>query len=100
MLKCNKQIKAMEGILAHINDAYAPNTIRAYRADFSEWISFCMEKGACPLPADPFVVSEFLLGLADAGDNRASTIRRKCASISAIHRYGYFEDPPNTQRSR
>jgi integrase len=34
-----------------------------------------------------------LLGLADAGNNRASTIRRKCASISAIHRYGYFEDP-------
>ena len=93
MLKCNKQLKAMEGILAHINDAYAPNTIRAYRADFSEWISFCMKKGACPLPADPFVVSEFLLGLADAGNNRASTIKRKCASISAIHRYGYFEDP-------
>jgi len=33
-----------------------------------------------------------LLGLADAVNNRASTIRRKCASISAIHRYGYFED--------
>ena len=85
--------ETLYSILDHINDAYAPNTIRAYRADFSEWISFCMEKGACPLPADPFVVSEFLLGLADAGDNRASTIRRKCASISAIHRYGYFEDP-------
>ena len=83
----------LEGILAHINDAYAPNTIRAYRADFSEWISFCMKEGACPLPADPFVVSEFLLCLAEAGNNRASTIRRKCASISAIHRYGYFEDP-------
>jgi site-specific recombinase XerD len=83
----------LEDILAHINDAYAPNTIRAYRADFSEWISFCTKKGACPLPADPLVVSEFLLGLADAGNNRASTIRRKCASISAIHRYGYFEDP-------
>lgn len=83
----------LEGILAHINDAYAPNTIRAYRADFSEWITFCTKKGACPLPADPLVVSEFLLALADAGNNRASTIRRKCASISAIHRYGYFEDP-------
>jgi len=79
-------------ILEHINEAYAPNTIRAYRADFSEWISFCMKKGARPLPADPFVVSEFLLALADAENNRASTIRRKCASISAIHRYGYFED--------
>jgi len=33
-----------------------------------------------------------LLALADAENNRASTIRRKCASISAIHRYGYFED--------
>jgi site-specific recombinase XerD len=93
MLKGNKQLKAMEDILAHINDAYAPNTIRAYRADFSEWISFFTKKGACPLPADPFVVSEFLLDLAEAGNNRASTIRRKCASISAIHRYGYFEDP-------
>jgi len=80
-------------ILEHINEAYAPNTIRAYRADFSEWISFCMKKGARPLPADPFVVSEFLLDSADAENNRASTIRRKCASISAIHRYGYFEDP-------
>ena len=85
--------ETLYSILDHINDAYAPNTIRAYRADFSEWINFCMKKGACPLPADPFVVSEFLLDLADAGNNRASTIRRKCASISAIHRYGYFEDP-------
>ncbi|XDZ70427.1 tyrosine-type recombinase/integrase [Alphaproteobacteria bacterium LSUCC0744] len=80
-------------ILEHINDAYAPNTIRAYRSDFNELISFCTKKGACSLPADPFIVSEFLLGLAEAGNNRASTIRRKCASISAIHRYGYFEDP-------
>ena len=85
--------ETLYSILDHINDAYAPNTIRAYRADFSEWISFCMKKGACPLPADPFVVFEFLLGLADRGNNRASTIRRKSASISAIHRYGYFEDP-------
>ena len=83
----------LHSILDHINDAYAPNTIRAYRADFSEWISFCMSRGARPLPADSFVISEFLLALADAGNNRASTIRRKCASISAIHLYSYFEDP-------
>ena len=83
----------LKKILDHINDAYAPNTIRAYRADFSEWISFCTKKGACPPPADPFIVSEFLLGLADAKNNRASTSRRKCASISAIQRYGYYEDP-------
>jgi site-specific recombinase XerD len=93
LVKCTKQLKVMEDILTHINDAYAPNTIRVYRADFNECISFCVKKGACPLPVDPFVVSEFLLGLADAKNNRASTIGTKCASISAIHRYGYFEDP-------
>jgi site-specific recombinase XerD len=71
---------------------YHSITTRAYRADFSEWIKFCMKKGACPLPADPFIVAEFLLDLTNAGNNRASTIRRKCASISAIHRRGYFED--------
>jgi integrase len=51
------------------------------------------EEGVCRLPADPFVVSEFLLSLADRRKNRACIIRRKCASISAIHCYGYFKDP-------
>jgi len=80
-------------ILDHIKDAYAPNTIRAYRADFGEWINYCIERGACPLPADPFDVAEYLIVLCDGGEVRSSTIRRKCASISAIHRYAYMEDP-------
>ena len=29
-----------EQLLAHVEDGYAPNTIRAYRADFSEFILF------------------------------------------------------------
>ena len=89
MSENNEAYHNLKKILDHINDAYAPNTIRAYRADFSEWISFCTKKRACPPPVDPFIVSEFLFGLADAKNNRASTIRRKCASISAIQRYGY-----------
>jgi len=85
--------KKLKEILDHIKDAYAPNTIRAYRADFSEWINYCIEKGACPLPADPFDVAEYLIELCDRGDVKSSTTRRKCASISAIHRYAYMEDP-------
>jgi len=83
----------LEEILDHIKDAYAPNTIRAYRADFSEWINYCKERGARPLPADPFDVAKFLIELCDGGEVKSSTIRRKCASISAIHRYAYMEDP-------
>ena len=69
------------------------NRYSTFGDDFSEWISFCMKKGTCPLLADPFIVAEFLLALADLGNNRASTIQSKRASISAIQRYGYFEDP-------
>jgi len=82
----------LERILNHIKDAYSPNTIRAYRSDFSEFIDFCTALGAETLPADPIVIAQFVLQLANEG-NRSSTIRRKVASISAIHRFSYLDDP-------
>ena len=81
----------LEALLRHINDAFAPNTIRAYRADFSEFIEFCENFGSEPIPADPILIAEFIQYLAET--NKSSTIRRKVATISAIHRYSYFEDP-------
>ena len=81
----------LEALLQHINDAFAPNTIRAYRADFSKFIEFCENLGSEPLPADPMLIAEFIQHLAET--NKSSTIRRKVATISAIHRYSYLEDP-------
>ena len=81
----------LEALLQHINDAFAPNTIRAYRADFSEFIEFCERLESEPLPADPMLIAKFIQHLAET--NKSSTIRRKVATISAIHRYSYFEDP-------
>ena len=83
--------KNLEQLLQHINDAFAPNTIRAYRADFSEFIEFCENLNSEPLPAHPMLIAEFIQHLAET--NKSSTIRRKVATISAIHRYSYFEDP-------
>ena len=81
----------LEALLQHINDAFAPNTIRAYRADFSEFIEFCERLESEPLPADRILIAEFVQHLAET--NKSSTIRRKVATISAIHRYSYLEDP-------
>ena len=83
--------KNLERLLQHINDAFAPNTIRAYRADFSEFIGFCEQSDSESLPADPMLVARFVEHLAET--NKSSTIRRKVATISAIHRYSYLEDP-------
>lgn len=34
---------ALDGILKHVEGAYAPNTLRAYRADMEEFIRYCEE---------------------------------------------------------
>jgi site-specific recombinase XerD len=92
MAHINKAITELQALLAHIEGAYAPNTIRAYRADMQEFISYCEQAGVCPLPANPMIIANFLTQSATTGV-KASTIKRKESSISAIHRLSYLEDP-------
>lgn len=87
---CTRQ--KLNALLEHVADGYAHNTLRAYRADMEEFIAYCDAAGVSPLPADPFIVAEFLLQTTDCGI-KAATIRRKASSISAIHRLSYMEDP-------
>ena len=63
-------------LLDHIDGAYAPNTIRAYRADMQEFIRYCEGVGVCALPANPMDVANFLTHSATIGI-KASTIKRK-----------------------
>lgn len=79
-------------LLIHIDGAYAPNTLRAYKADMLEFIVYCEKKGVCALPAKPETVAEFLMQTVPQGI-KSSTIRRKVSSISAIHRLSSLEDP-------
>lgn len=79
-------------LIKHIEDAYAPNTIRAYRKDMEEFMAYCDTVGACALPALPEVVAEFLMTTSKLGI-KTSTIRRKNSSISAVHRLSNLSDP-------
>ncbi len=79
-------------LLVHIDGAYAPNTLRAYKADMLEFIDYCEKNGVCALPAKPETVAKFLMQTVPQGIN-SSTIRRKVSSISAIHRLSSLEDP-------
>jgi len=79
-------------LLLHIDVAYAPNTLRAYRSDMLEFIAYCYQTGNCALPAKPETVAEFLMQTIPLGI-KSSTIRRKVSSISAIHRLSSLEDP-------
>ena len=82
----------LNDLLIHVQDGYAHNTLRAYRADMEEFIDYCEANEVSPLPADPFVIANFIISTINDGI-KASTIRRKVSSVSAIHRLSYLNDP-------
>jgi site-specific recombinase XerD len=83
---------ALSELLTHIDGAYAPNTIRAYKADMLEFIQYCAQTNIAALPANPLTVSDFLQSTSTHGIKN-STISRKVSSISAVHRLLNHIDP-------
>lgn len=79
-------------LLNYIDGAYASNTIRAYKADMLEFIRYCASIDNSALPASPTTVASFLMQTVHQGI-KTSTVRRKAASISAVHRLSNLDDP-------
>ena len=79
-------------VLERIADAYAPNSIRAYRADWHDFLRFCDLRGLCALPASPEAVASYVQERMSAGLKSAS-IRRKMNSIGTIHRWSELPNP-------
>jgi site-specific recombinase XerD len=91
-LDLDRAAKLLQETIVKIDGAYAPSTIRAYRADFSDFILFCHDRNSKALPAQPHLVVQYIAGLTDSGRSSAS-IRRALCGLSAIHRLNRFEDP-------
>ncbi len=58
----------------------------------TEFIRYCAENSTFALSANPVDIAKFLLTTVSNGI-KSATIRRKVASISAVHRLSNFEDP-------
>ena len=84
--------KALSSLIEHIEGAYAPNTIRAYKSDMEEFIRYCVSENCCALPAEPAVIARFLQQTLSQ-NIKSATISRKVSSISAIHRLSCLNDP-------
>ena len=80
----NETVKRIDG-------AYAPSTIRAYRADFAKFIEFCELHHTHALPASPRIIALYVAELSN--QYSASFIRRIVVSISSVHRLNYHADP-------
>lgn len=77
--------------LSQLQGAYADGTIRAYRADIQCFVRWCEAKNRNPFPATPKLIAKFI---AEETDRCASsTIRRRLAAISKMHRLMRLENP-------
>jgi site-specific recombinase XerD len=78
--------------IERIDGAYAYSTIRAYKADFIQFIEFCEERNEGALPAKPLSVVDFITQLSN-GKRSSASIRRAICGISTIHKLNRLEDP-------
>lgn len=88
----NDSIQLLMQTLQKLEGAYAASTLRAYRADFEEFIIFSESMGENALPASPAAVISFITHLVSRKQKSAS-IRRSIAGIASIHQYSSLPDP-------
>ena len=85
-------VKSLElETLKNLKSSKASNTLRAYRADFKDFSGFCYRNGFKSMPSEPKVISLYLTHLSKY--SKFSTLKRRLASISVIHRLsGHYID--------
>jgi site-specific recombinase XerD len=72
--------------------AKSPATLRAYRADWNHFWSWCEEHGATPLPTHPDVLRLYVTEMAEE-DYSTATISRRISTIRQAHAAAREEDP-------
>ena len=78
-------VKSLESeTLKNLRSSKASNTLRAYKSDYKDFTSFCLKNGFKPMPSEPKIISLYLTYLSKSC--KFSTLKRRLASISVIHR--------------
>ena len=78
--------------LLNLEHSKAPNTIRAYQSDFTDFSLFCSKNGFRSIPTEPKVVSLYLTHLS-SNEAKMSTLKRRLVSIGIIHKLkGHYLD--------
>ena len=85
-------IKSLElETLKNLRNSKSANTLRAYESDYKDFSLFCAKNNFSSLPADPKILSLYLTHLSQT--SKFSTLKRRIASISVIHKIkGHYID--------
>jgi site-specific recombinase XerD len=77
---------------AYAAAAQAPNTTKAYGSDWRQFEQWATEHGLAALPTTPATCALYLTALAQRGV-KVSTIRRRAAAITRVHRQAAQPSP-------
>ena len=85
-------VKSLElETLKNLKSSKANNTLRAYKADFRDFVLFCQQNGLNSMPSKPQIITLYLTHLSKS--SKFSTLKRRLASISVIHKLnGHYLD--------
>ena len=85
-------VKSLElETLKNLKSSKAANTLRAYESDYKDFGRFCIKHGFKSMPTEPKIVTLYLTHLSQT--SKFSTLKRRLASISVIHRLsGHYID--------
>jgi len=77
--------------LKNLKSSKAANTLRAYESDYKDFGRFCIKHGFKSMPTEPKILTLYLTHLSQT--SKFSTLKRRLASISVIHRLsGHYID--------
>jgi site-specific recombinase XerD len=89
---------AVDRLREYVSRSKAPNTLRAYAADWRDFSAWCERQTRTSLPARPETVALYLAGAADR--MRVSTLTRRISAIAQAHRLAGFDSPTADARVR
>ena len=92
-------VDRLRSLSSDLQIAYAPNTLKSWRADWRVWNEFCARHGYKPMPATLPVLREFLIDRIQAGRKRA-TIERYLATLNVVHRFAELPSPMDSMEAR
>jgi len=77
--------------IKNLKNSKSLNTIRAYQADYHDFLKFCSKNGFQPMPTQPKILALYITHLSSY--SKYSTLKRRLASISVIHKTkGHYID--------
>jgi site-specific recombinase XerD len=83
----------IDDIFAKFDDAFAEDTIRAYRSDFIQYQAWCSQNNIDSIPATAEVMAEYVDYLANI--RKSATIRRKINSLGTVLKLSKHYNPTN-----